>query len=289
MKNAVIVGSLTIKNSSAVTVESVAIKGNDTVIIIDAFSSNVIFNSCRATAYDTAVKNNGGDVSFYESYISADKAVISSGDGLVVQNSRVVAESLGITSSGADCIFRNNTIDVEREGLGVELTKGSVNGLVALNVITDAQVSVRVSEGYNCAVIMNSAIKVIAENTTNIYIVDNKLGGRIEATNNNYFICDGNQTIVDNKDHTIVVENNGNINGNNVADVNSRAEVGANEDILPADYNNKCNTRKKYRQYSYQGVKCSYHTNIFNGGKNIVLHTFYTIRAILSTRIFKRG
>ena len=44
-----------------------------------------------------------------------------------------------------------------------------------------------------------------------------------------------------------------------------------------ADYNNKCNTRKKYRQYSYQGVKCSYHTTFLNGGKNIVLHTFYTI------------
>ena len=55
-----------------------------------------------------------------------------------------------------------------------------------------------------------------------------------------------------------------------------------------ACYNIKCNTRKKYRQYSYQGVKCSYHTTFSNGGKNIVLHTFYTIRTILSTRIFKR-
>ena len=36
-------------------------------------------------------------------------------------------------------------------------------------------------------------------------------------------------------------------------------------------------TAKKDRQYSNQGVKCSYHTHIFNGGKNIVLHTFYTI------------
>jgi hypothetical protein len=44
-----------------------------------------------------------------------------------------------------------------------------------------------------------------------------------------------------------------------------------------ADYNIKCNTSKKDRQYSNQGVKCSYHTNIFNGGKNIVLHSFYTI------------
>ena len=50
-----------------------------------------------------------------------------------------------------------------------------------------------------------------------------------------------------------------------------------------ADYNNKCNTRKKYRQYSHQGVKCSYHTTFLNGGKNIVLHTFYTIWARKST------
>ena len=44
-----------------------------------------------------------------------------------------------------------------------------------------------------------------------------------------------------------------------------------------ADYNNKCNTRKKYRQYSHQGVKCSHHNKQLHGGKNIVLHTFYTI------------
>ena len=44
-----------------------------------------------------------------------------------------------------------------------------------------------------------------------------------------------------------------------------------------ADYNNKCNTPKKYRQYSHQGVKCSHHNKQLHGGKNIVLHTFYTI------------
>ena len=54
-----------------------------------------------------------------------------------------------------------------------------------------------------------------------------------------------------------------------------------------ACYNIKCNTRKKYRQYSYQGVKCSHHNKQLHGGKNIVLHTFYTIRTILSTGIFK--
>ena len=50
-----------------------------------------------------------------------------------------------------------------------------------------------------------------------------------------------------------------------------------------ADYNNKCNTRKKYRQYSHQGVKCSHHNKQLHGGKNIVLHTFYTIWARKST------
>ena len=54
-----------------------------------------------------------------------------------------------------------------------------------------------------------------------------------------------------------------------------------------ADYNNKCNTRKKYRQYSHQGVKCSHHNKQLHGGKNIVLHTFYTIWARKSTVFLK--
>ena len=42
---------------------------------------------------------------------------------------------------------------------------------------------------------------------------------------------------------------------------------------------------KKYRQYSHQGVKCSYHTNIFNGGKNIVFLTEYQLSAEITNQI----
>ena len=55
-----------------------------------------------------------------------------------------------------------------------------------------------------------------------------------------------------------------------------------------ACYNIKCNITKKYRQYSRQGVKCSYHTNKLHGGKNIVLHTFYTNGTRKSTTIIER-
>ena len=46
-----------------------------------------------------------------------------------------------------------------------------------------------------------------------------------------------------------------------------------------ADYNIKCNSRKnwkKYRQYSQQGVKCSYHTNIFQEVR-ILSYTHFTL------------
>ena len=48
----------------------------------------------------------------------------------------------------------------------------------------------------------------------------------------------------------------------------------------------KCNTQNKKRQYTNQGVKCSYYTTRDTGGLYIVLHTFYTERKKISTTTF---
>ena len=66
------------------------------------------------------------------------------------------------------------------------------------------------------------------------------------------------------------------------------SSLGPLREGAPVCYNIKCNITKKYRQYSRQGVKCSYHTNKLHGGKNIVLHTFYTNGTRKSTTIIER-
>lgn len=53
-----------------------------------------------------------------------------------------------------------------------------------------------------------------------------------------------------------------------------------------AGYHLKCNTQNKKRQYTNQGVKCSYYTTRDTGGLYIVLHTFYTERKKISTTTF---
>ena len=123
-------------------------------------------------------------------------------------------------------------MNVAKDGVGFDLVEGSYNALVALNDINDVQKSVRVTKGYNCVVLLNSAIRIIGEENTNLYVVENKLGGAVELQNNNYLLCNSNTFPQDDKLH-IYNTNNTNYNGNNLHDITARVEHGANEELLP--------------------------------------------------------
>ena len=235
VKELIVKGDLTIKNATSVTFFKLDIKGGETAITVDGDSNEISFKSCKVYATDTAIKNDGDTLTVYQSYLSASNGVISTGDDMTVQASEINATERAILSSGEYPIIKNNTISLAQEGVGVELTNGSTNALIALNIIKDAQDSIVVTEAFNAVVLLNSAIKVIAKNNTNIYVVENKLGGFIQLDNNQYLLCNGNTLPKedDGKPHPIVKNGNSNYNGNNLHDVNERVQYGANEELLP--------------------------------------------------------
>lgn len=236
IKELVISGDMILENADGITFFRVDVQGKDTAISIDKESRDIAFKSCRITAVSEngiAVNSKADLISFYESYVSANTALCLHGDEIAVQDCHIVAVELGIEAAGEDIIVKNNVVEANADGIGISLTKGASNALTALNIVKTAQKSIKVSEGFNCVVLLNSAIKVIGEDNTNIYVVSNNLGGRIELRNNNYMLCDSNTLAKDSMDHSIVALDNENFNGDDVTDVNSRAEVGAKEDILP--------------------------------------------------------
>ena len=226
-------GSITIKSSSDVTFFKLALVGGNTAITIDESCDDVAFKSCRITASDTGVESAGNLVTFYQSYISAPNAINSSGDDLSVHSSDVIAINSAIASSGASPIIRNNNITLASDGIGIYLHGETSNALVALNVISTAQTSIKVTDAFNSVVLLNSAISIIGEGNTNLYVVENKLGGRIKLRDNKYLLCDGNTFTKDKLDHTLLSVGNTEYNGDNLHDVNARVEYGANEDLLP--------------------------------------------------------
>jgi hypothetical protein len=73
------------------------------------------------------------------------------------------------------------------ENRGCITVDGSaLNVLVALNDITGAQSSLVIGNSKNVSVVLNRGVSVEVNDNNNLYVVDNSLGGRITAKNNNY-------------------------------------------------------------------------------------------------------
>ena len=233
VKEIIIKGDVTVEGSKAVTFFKLDIKGNSVGIMIDENSSDVSLKNCKVYATDIAVSSAADNLLVYRNYYEAKKGLVSTGDDLAIQDSHIIAEELGVSSNGKYGTVRGNTIEVKHDGIGIDFGEGSYNGLIALNVIKDVQFSITVTEGFNCAVILNSAVRILARNNTNLYVIDNKLGGVIELFNNEYLICDGNSFAENGVADKTVDYNNTEYNGDNLHDVNAREEYGANEELLP--------------------------------------------------------
>ncbi len=229
----IIDGSVLIDKSTDITLEKLDIKGNgEAAVTIRSECTDIAIKNCILSSNDTALVSQGKDVSVYKSKLVADKGIVATGEGFIIQGSRVEAGSLGVSLAGECAIVRNNTITVGKDGIGVEMKNG-YNGLVALNEILDVQKSVILNDGFNCVIVLNRAIYIGAENNTNLYVIKNRLGGAMEFKNNKYFIADENVFVQDKLDHPVVSLNNTEINGDNITNVDERLEFGANEELLP--------------------------------------------------------
>ncbi len=234
LKNLVIVGEVTIRGSEEVSLEQVGIIHTETALTIDSTSSQVFLNNCRLTG-KTALTLAASNSVVLHSYLAfTERGVVdTASEGTTVRNCVLEGAGEAIRTSSSESTFRSNTITLGKTDTGIVVDGKVLNVLVALNDITGAQDSIVIGNGKNISVVLNRGISVTVENNSNLYIVDNSLGGRITAKDNNYFIADGNTFPADGFDHTTVQSGSKNHNGNNLMDVNARPEVGADEALLP--------------------------------------------------------
>lgn len=233
LKEIILQGDITVTKSSNVTFFKLDVKGGDVAVKIDEKSSDIFFKQCRISASGTAISSSANHTTVHLSKLIAESGIISTADDLAVQDSHIVAVSLGISSSGKYGVIRENTLELASLGVGVRLSAGAYNSLVALNLVKDAQRSIEISGAFNCTLLLNSAIRIIADGNKNLYVVENRLGGAIELSNNQYLLCDGNVFNTDAKPHPTVAVGNTDFNGDNLHDVDARVEYGANEELLP--------------------------------------------------------
>lgn len=233
IKELIIKGNITVKNSTGITLFRLDLTSTANSVTADSKSSDIAIKSCRINSTGTAIKSDADNAAVLGSYIIADKGIISTGDNFSLHSSQIDAVSLGVSSSGDYCTVKNNTISADKGGKGVVFGEGSVNGLVALNVVKNAQTSISVEKGFNCVVLLNSAVTIEGTGNTNLYVVKNSLGGLVKLSANKYLLCDENTFPNDGLKHPVISLDNSEYNGDNLHDVNARVEYGANEELLP--------------------------------------------------------
>jgi len=177
---------------------------------------------------DSCLILNGDGVTVEDSkFVGTDTALQVHGDGTVIRNCEIQSECTGLLINGDGAIVRQCSISTKDDaGYGI-YADNTANALICLSVIGGAERSVVMEGADNCAVIMNSAVSVYAGLSSNIYVIDNALGGRLSAVRSRYLIFDGNAC------HELVLGVTRYRNGDNITDTDVRAEVGANEALLP--------------------------------------------------------
>lgn len=123
-----------------------------------------------------------------------------------------------LCSAGTGCVIKANTLE------SINLLPYSQNCLVAQNNVKE---DIKLDGSYNCSAILNSTSKLTAQESTNVYLIDNDVTDRITVTENKHLICDGNSFV------SLINKGNTLINGDTVQNVDARLPVGADEDLLP--------------------------------------------------------
>lgn len=226
-KNLVIVGDVEIDASHGVTFENCEIVGD---VRMNSKCETVVFKDCRLTGEKTLTLA-GADHAVIGCYIGFTvRGVLDQAKNTILKYCRLEGTGTGLAATAEDGVYTYNTFLLDKTGVGVALQNGSLNLLVGMNIIRGAKTSLTLNGVKNTAVVKNSVISVNAENSHSIYICDNEMGGRLTAKNNDYILADGNAHPADGN---TLREGNTHESGDTLLDVTARAEVGADEALLP--------------------------------------------------------
>ena len=225
-----VVGDVTLFGCTGVTLREVEIVGCETALTTDPASVALTLDGCRLSG-KTALSLAASGATIRASVISACEAgIANTADGTGVYGCTFTGA--GIRSCGEDLIVRQNSFCGEGT-LGVLLCEGTQNALVAENLFHGEGVSITARNTRNSVLVLNQANVISVCDNRNLYVCENLLRDRLMAVRNTYFLADGNVYPGDEKDHSPLLSENTEENGDTLMDVNARLPYGADERLLP--------------------------------------------------------
>ncbi len=140
----------------------------------------------------------------------------------IKQEKRVILQHENITD---DVIITEDNVIIQNCKItGNVILDGTTNSLVAK---CDVAGNILVKNSLNCVVLLNNAVDICATQSKNIYVIQNSIKNVLSLYDNSYLLADENTC------HDLLCKNCDNINGDNITDIDSRLDCGADERLLP--------------------------------------------------------
>lgn len=179
--------------------------------------------------------------------------LIATGDGLVLEgvesatvyDTAIAAGGVGISAGGNDIFIENCLINSPDGGVaitaddsrlwystlrGTVCATGTTNLLLAQNALYGRGEAIVMREAYNSVALLNRAAGMTVEASKSIYLAENHLAGDLVSRESDYVFANGNRLA---ESFSVVQTSTTHPSGDNLTDINARAEAGANEALLP--------------------------------------------------------
>lgn len=285
LSNVTIQGALTLTDCKDATLERVQVTA-PTALMLDAGCDDVALIECRFVGTVAGIENSSDTLTVLSSYSSGTLAIADNGAGnTYVENAYLCG---GVTLGASDSSLRYCTV-------GGDVTTGACeNLLVAMCDIKDHGVTF---EGvHNSVVLLNETKNVAVKNSTTVFVCENNVYDLLSLDNTRYLLV--NENALAKAPSTVAIRD---YNGNNVTDVDARAENGVNEEILPhvnldAHVNMERKTAVRTADRSNPDIKAYIEENLKTGSTVIVAPGAYVgdqagvrITDVKDARLFAYG
>ncbi len=211
-------GDITLCETKGATLENVQIVGATAALTLDDTCAEIDLVDCRLSSDKVALVNKSASLNISGSYLEAPIALsdTSEGDGLFV-NTVFVGN---VTLATVDTTLRDITLKGD-----IVCAPKATNILVAK---ADVAGSVTFDGTHNSALLLSSVKNVSVKDATSTYICANTIGGEARFENLTNLLVNNNEIAT-----APILSNVTDYNGDNVTDLNERAECGVNEKLLP--------------------------------------------------------
>lgn len=214
----------------------------DGMLVFDGSDKGKIFDFKNAAlefprSTDSAVRIDISDITLLNAriYCGGSVGVLVNASDCLIEECTVEGAGIGVSVNGHDVSVVSCRIEGCRLGIYGSFEKSEIsacmgrgyNILLAKNALKNEKTDIILENVSNVSVVNNTFGAAKITGCTNAYVIENRVSDSLSLIQNGYLIANANNV------RELTATDNTNVNGDNITDLSERAQIGANEKLLP--------------------------------------------------------